>query len=94
MSEVWAQPERTLTYRVTTSPDDHVVMVNRTAYFVSLVTVRFKRTGPEWGQPHVSMVGTNRRGKHSDIVWRAEQLDEMSAWLDRIITSATPIDPC
>ena len=92
--EAWAPPERTLKYAVTVSPEDHVVTVRGAAYFVSLVTVRFRRTGPEWSAPRVSVVGADRRGKHADTVWTLNQLDTVPAWLDRIITAATPIDPC
>lgn len=87
MTEEWKPPEWGLEYLVTVSPGDHVVRVRRTAYGISLVAVRFKRTGPEWSAPRVSVVGADR-------VWTVEQLDDVPVWLDRIISAATPIDPC
>lgn len=92
--EVWAPPERALKYAITVSRDDHVVTVRGAAYFISLVTVEFTRTGPEWGSPRVSVVGASRRGGRSDTVWTRKQLDTVPAWLESIIDRATPVDLC
>lgn len=93
-TEAWATPEYSMKYRVTVSRDNHVVTVRGAAYFISLVTVEFTRTGPEWGPPRVSVVGASRRGGHSDTVWTLKQLDAVPRWLESIIDRATPVDPC
>lgn len=87
--ENWAPPERTLKYEITVSRDDHVVTVRGAAYFISHVAVSFRRTGSEWSKPHVHLVGSDRRGRHSDTVWKLKQLDAVPAWLESIIARAT-----